>query len=408
MLEHLAKGKSLLRSGFLLSLVFFSAQTASAGSYLDPSRILFTRPTPAVQLEIIDCYINGNCKEDSKIRIYPMPCNGSNGADCTGCYALRGNAPVRIGDLNSAGTCSDVGMSSEQKLRVFVGYERNCPGVTIEGVSCTNGQLLLGCSISSEGGTGPEGNWMSYDKDCFGGTPYIRQAKSAKPIITVTPSAVPTWVPACEAGTTGAYPTCVPCSDTSYKSGTGDEACTECAPTAIEHSETFSFSTAGTTKTSPNDCLVSFTCLSPHLKNVATQSCDSPTAYNGGADPSPSPSPSPSPTPSSTPRPTCANANFYLNVVSTELYYPGLPMYNLKISVGWDPIFTRSDFARIIGMKDGKTTNVNLTGLGSGTVPRTMNPLLPTAGDYYFHFEYQLYGEECPSTIPVLIKAGGP
>lgn len=407
MLEYLAKSKNVLRSGFLLSVVFFSLQTVSAGSYLDPSRILFERPTAAVQLEIIDCYINGNCKEDNKIRIYPMPCNGSNGADCTGCYALRGNAPVRIGDLNPSGTCAGVGADSEQKLRVFVGYERNCPGVTTVGASCTNGQLLLGCSISSEGGTGPEYNWVSYDKECFGGTPYIRQARSAKTIVTVTPSAIPTWTPACEPGTTGTYPNCTSCSDTSYKAMTGNGACTECTPPAINHSETFDFSTAGTTKTSPNDCRVSFTCLSPYLKNVATQSCDSPTLYNGGMNPSPSPSPSPSPTPTSPPRPTCANANFILNVVSVELYAPGSLMYNLKLSVGWDGIFSRTDFARIVGVKDGVTTNVNLTGLFGGSNPRTIQPLLSSAGDYYFHFEYQLYGEECPPTIPVLIKAGG-
>lgn len=250
---------------------------AADSIYIDPSRIVYERPDPAVQMKLIDCFTTGNCVHDDKIRIYPMPCEGSGAADCTGCYRMHGGRPVRIQDLNSAGTCAGVGRPDEQKLRVFVGYERNCPGATTAGTACADGQLLLSCTISSEGATSVADSMLGYNKDCFAGRPYVRQGSAhvVNVVTTATPTVAPSNMAQCPAGMTGVYPACTYCSDTSYKPTSGSGACTQCASPAINNSETVFYTTAGTTKTSVNDCRVSdFTCKSSFVKNAAASTCD--------------------------------------------------------------------------------------------------------------------------------------
>jgi len=179
--------KNLSIQVVFFSFAFASVNALSASSYLDPARIEYTRPTPTERLELIDCFKNGNCEQDDKIRIYPMPCSGSGAEDCTGCYTVRGGSPVRVGDLNpSTGTCAGIGSNSEQKIRVFVGYERKCPSTVPVGDSCTgDGQLLLSCSMSTEGTAGVSDSLLPFNKDCFSGSPYIRRVKTAAPTITV-------------------------------------------------------------------------------------------------------------------------------------------------------------------------------------------------------------------------------
>lgn len=315
-LKKLSKRKLFtgLRSGLIPILALFSTHAVSGASYLDPSRILFERPDASTQLELIDCFKNGNCEQDDKIRIYPMPCGGSGGADCTGCYEMRGGAPVRVDDLNSAGTCAGMGSPNVQKLRVFVGYERKCPSGTTVGAACTgDGQLLLSCSMSTESTAGVNESGFIFNKDCFAGTPYVRRARAPAVTVTVVPSSVPTALKSCDAGTTGIYPNCITCSDTSYKSTFGSEACTECASPNINNSDIRNYSTAGSTKSSVNDCRVeSFTCASGYFPNPVNQTCTIP----------PIPPPSPSPTPTETSKSpsewTCADVNVMMTVSVTK------------------------------------------------------------------------------------------
>jgi len=270
-----------------------------------------------------------------------MPCSGSGSEDCTGCYALRGGSPVRVGDLNlSTGTCEGIGSSSEQKIRVFVGYERKCPTGTPVGDTCTgDGQLFLSCSMTSEDTSGGDAGFI-FNKECFAGTPYVRRAKMAAATVTVIPSAIPTWSPVCAAGTMGIYPSCLPCSDTSYKATSGNGGCTECVPPNISNSLTSSISTAGTTKTSASDCVVSFTCNNPYVQNLGQNRCDPPILQSS---PTPSPTPSLLPAPSPTPAAlSCADANFYLTSQQVEPAYP--PNYNIHVTLQLNPVFGSSDF----------------------------------------------------------------
>lgn len=257
-------------------------ETSALTPYLNPGRVLYERPNASTQLELISCFTDGNCREDDKIRIYPMPCEGSGAADCTGCYALRGGSPSRIGDLNSAGNCQGVGQENEQKLRVFVGYERNCPDGTAVGAACTDGQLLLSCAVSTEGVAGVGDSLLSYNKDCFAGRAYVRKARGTSATVTVTPSNIPSTVPPCPAGTTGTAPSCTPCSDTSYKPTSGPAACTVCTTPTVPFSASVTYSTAGTTKTSVNDCQVAtLTCQSGYTANAETDTCDPETCALG-------------------------------------------------------------------------------------------------------------------------------
>lgn len=339
-------------------LALVSTQGMSATSYLDPERILYDRPDASTQLELIECFTTGNCKHDDKIRIYPIQCEGSNGADCTGCYEMRGSTPFRVDDLNSAGNCSGVGSASAQKLRVFVGYERNCPGSVAPGGSCTDGQLLLSCRISSDtsspgGGGAPT---FAYDRDCFSGRPYVRRARSVTNIVTALPSTIPMGPPYCDVGSGGTYPSCSSCSDTSYKSTTGDGACIECGSIAIVNSENTIYSTAGTSKSSPNDCRVtSFTCKSGFVKNDLAQTCDLP----------PPPSPTPSPTsplgPSSSPTPAPSPLDCGSGAVELRTTYVGNSMSingidkkrgSMWFTIGWPTgMFGPEDYLMLIQEK---------------------------------------------------------
>lgn len=283
----------------LSALVLTSTQGMSATSYLDPMRILYDRPDASTQLELIECFTTGNCKQDDKIRIYPMRCEGSNTDDCTGCYEMQGGRPTRVSDLNSDGTCVGKGSGRVEKLRVFVGYERSCPGNPLPGTPCSDGQLLLSCRITSESAGGVGAPTFAYDRDCFAGRPYVRRARAVTTIATALPSYVPMGPAYCDVGSGGTYPSCISCNDTSYKSTTGDGSCTECGSIAITNSETTIYSTAGTPKSSPNDCRVTeFTCKSGFVKNDLAQTCDLPPPPPPSPSPTPPPSPSPSPAPS--------------------------------------------------------------------------------------------------------------
>jgi len=205
---------------------------------------------------------------------------------------MRGGAPIRIGDLVN-GSCNGVGNAGEQKLRVFVGYERKCPAGVPVGQTCTDGQLFLSCAVTSEGTAGVGDSLLSYNKDCFAGRAYVRRARATSATVTVTPSNIPSSIPPCPAGTTGAAPNCTPCSDTSYKSTSGPAACTTCTSPVVTNSATVTYSTAGTTKTSVNDCKVAtLTCQSGFVANAETDTCDPETcamnlSITGLSNPSP-------------------------------------------------------------------------------------------------------------------------
>jgi len=335
----------------LLSFLF-SAHSAEV--YLNTQRIDYTRPSAATQLELIKCFTTGECKQDDKIRIYPMACEGSGNADCTGCYHLQGGNPVRVGDLGTDGTCKGVGKANDQMLRVFVGYERSCPAGTAVGDPCFDGQLLLSCSVTSEGGAGAGGSSLTYNQDCFSGRPYVRRGGAGATLSTALPSFIPMGPAFCDVGSSGTYPNCVPCSDTSYKFTTGDGACTECAAPVIANASSQTYSTAGTSKTSANDCkVVNYYCASGYLKNTLQQTCDAPPAPS----PTPSvissseiPSPSPTPTPSSDPSSLdCGGAKlaFYLLYVQPTTVINGVDQDRGAIDhmVVWDPtLFAPGDY----------------------------------------------------------------
>lgn len=338
---------------FLLS-VFFSASALSAASYLEPSRIVYQRPNAAAQLELINCFTTGNCTQENRIQIYPMPCEGSGTSDCTGCYRLQGGIPIRVDDLNSAGTCAGRGDPNEQKLRVFVGYEQSCPSGTPVGSTCSDGQLLLSCRIVSEGVAGVGDSVLGYNQDCFSGRPYVRRAKAPAATVTVLPSSVPVGPSGCGVGTTGTYPYCVPCSDSSYKSTTGNASCTQCAAPIIEHSENIAYTTAGTTKSSANDCRVdNFTCMNGYIQNTTTQSCDliPPPPPSPTPTPSPSPAPSPTPVPSPSPGPACSAAQAGVNFGPYTYQHTPItdpPQWNVGYNLSWNqssfPVFPNEDY----------------------------------------------------------------
>jgi len=397
----------------LLGFAFISTNALSASSYLDTTRIEYTRPTPTERLELIDCFKNGNCAQDAKIRIYPMPCNGSGTDDCTGCYAVRGGSPVRVGDLNPTGTCAGIGVPSEQKIRVFVGYERKCPTGIPVGDTCTGvGQLFLSCSMTSEGTSGGDAGFV-YNKECFSGTPYVRRAKSAIPTITASPLPVaPVGQTGCDAGTTGIYPACVSCTDTSYKPTIGNAACTQCVPPVIVDSTRVMVTTAGTTKTSVNDCRVAdFTCMTGYTKNVPNQTCTLPPPVT----PPPSPPPSPSYAPSGLPDIwTCENANVAVRTsvfktstipsyyVSTATYTwrngarnNGVEMVSAHYTQLESPFYERTVPAKV---------SMGTTGLG------TNGPDSQT-GNYRLTVRYVVNGVVCPELGPYFFTVpsnGGP
>lgn len=365
------------RIGLLLIMLLFSSNAYSADAYMDTTRIDYTRPDAAKQLELIACFTTGDCKQDDKIRIYPMPCEGSGGQDCTGCYEMRGGSPIRIGDLNPSGTCAGVGNAIDQKLRVFVGYERSCPTGTAVGASCTDGQLLLSCSVSSEGATG--GSQLAYNQDCFSGRPYVRRAKAAEGITTVVPSIVPAGPVGCAPGTTGNYPSCTPCNDTSYKATAGNAACTECVPPSITNGENILPSTTGTTKTSVSDCRVSFDCIYPYVRNLVTRACDAPPVTQKVASPTPTipPSPTPTPTPSVI-TPECRALDFKASLVSGALIH--YPLY--------DVMFVRETWNSTVGVGNYFSANVfcvprsNCPGYWN-TWGQSLNNTKPTTGGYW-------------------------
>lgn len=369
-----------LRTGLLLIMFLFSSDAFSGDSYIDTTRIDYSRPSASTQLELITCFTTGDCKQDDKIRIYPMPCEGSGDKDCTGCYRLQGGTPIRVGDLNPNGTCAGVGDAKEQKLRVFVGYERSCPAGTAVGDSCTDGQLLLSCSVSSEGDEGA--SQLSYNQECFAGRPYVRRAKAVDGLATVVPSIGVAGPVGCAPGTTGTYPSCVPCSDTSYKATAGNTACAECVPPSITNSENVISSTEGTTKTSVNDCRVSFTCLYPYVLNRVNRTCDAPSAIERVASPTPSPTPTPtiSPTPSPTPvPPECMALDFKPSIVSgTVIHYP------LR-----DTMYMRERWNPTVGVGNYFSANVlcvprsNCPGYWN-TWGQSLNDVEPTTGGHWF------------------------
>lgn len=400
--------------GFELLLLIFMLSSASfsSDSYLDATRIDYRRPTLTTQLELIGCFTTGNCKQDDKIRIYPMPCEGSAGSDCTGCYRMQGGAPIRIGDLNSFGTCSGVGEANEQKLRVFVGYERSCPVGTPIGASCSDGQLLLSCNVSSEGDAGA--SQLSYNQDCFAGRPYVRRAQAGTTVATALPSYIPMGAPICDVGTGGVYPSCLPCSDTSYKSTTGDGSCIECASPLIANALSPTYSTAGTSKSSVNDCkVVDFTCMSGFVKNSLSQSCDAPVdpeLLSRVASPTPDPTPSPSPSP----RPTgdCGGARVNLNLlyVSPTQMLSGVDQKKgyIGFSAGWDKtLFMPDDYFMMTLDKLVGGSRIYVAGY-AGEISTSSFRFMWTmyglvAGDYVASIWPTRFGVACPKSSEIFM-----
>ena len=280
-----------------------AAGVAASSTYYNSSTVFnLDQPSTATKTQMIDCFNTGTCAETgTTVLRYPMPCAGSGASDCTGCYKMIGTQMVRIGDVtpNGTGAPTCVPARTETQIMVFVGSEMHCPSAA---ASCSDGELRLSCAMRTIAGAdvGGTDQILTYDKECFSGRAHSRRARG---LIITDPSPVPVIL--CDAGFTGPDGgPCTACSNTSYKSTQGSAACTTCSgPTpanAIPGSVTWT--TAGTGRTSPNDCMITdFACNSPYVKNMATKTCD-------GA-----PGPSPSPTPGCDPTTTMATSSMYVN-----------------------------------------------------------------------------------------------
>lgn len=154
-----------------------------------------------------DCHASGVCTATpaGNAYLYPISCSGSGSNTCTGCWTRIGGTQVRAGDLNSSNSCP------AGQFKVFVGYQMSCPGAS----PCTNGKLILGCSIQKIGSTADSNSMVGYSKECFGGSPIVVDATNAPNV--------------CGAGEyRDSTDTCVSCPAGTYKSLSGDSACIAC------------------------------------------------------------------------------------------------------------------------------------------------------------------------------------
>jgi hypothetical protein len=166
------------------------------------------------------CFLSGECYQPggNSIYEYPMPCEGSNGASCSGCWKRSGPGMVRVGPLDTSQS-DETKQCKTGETRVFLGYQMKCPAGTPVGGSCQGGKLILGCRVSGEK-TG-NAKTSSYFGECFNGNP-----------IVVDPTNMTSM---CDAGLYRNTVTgdCTQCAPGTYKPKAGDkpELCTACPAT---------------------------------------------------------------------------------------------------------------------------------------------------------------------------------
>lgn len=205
-------GRSTLFLHLVLSAFFISAYSIAATqqTFLQTNTPVYTVSPSGMTVTktmLGDCHATGACTSTppGNAYLYPISCSGSGANYCTGCWKRTGGSQVRVGDLDSSNSCPP------GQFKVFVGYQMACPGAS----PCTNGKLILGCSIQKVGSTPDDASMVGYSKECFGGSPIVVDATNAPNV--------------CGAGEyRDSTDNCVSCPAGTYKALSGDSGCTAC------------------------------------------------------------------------------------------------------------------------------------------------------------------------------------